>query len=134
VSGEYLAVSKLVSLAQDGRVDFHRTSVESSSRLEWMTDYVDRLTYEQAVLAAAAVGDGWRLPSMHELYGLVDLSRSSPALRDGFACPRHGGIFWSYQPSCYSSLDRWAVDFEYGYAVLMGKSELACVRLVREVG
>ena len=129
---EYLAISKLVSLARDGRVEFGQTRLKGGSDLLWMTDYVDPLTYAQALAAAQEVGNGWRLPTMQELYALVDHTRMSPAIREEFACPSRGGVFWTSTPTCYSTLDYWAVDFDYGYAVIKARTEKAHIRLVHE--
>jgi hypothetical protein len=129
---QYLAVSSLVSFAREGKIGFSQTRLQESSDLLWMTDYVDPLSYEQALAVAREVGNGWRLPTMQELYGLVDHTRMSPAIGEAFGCPARGGVFWSSTPTCYSALDHWAVDFEYGYAVIESRVSKCHFRLVRD--
>jgi hypothetical protein len=129
---QYLAVSSLVSFAREGKLGFSQTRLQESSDLLWMTDYVDPLSYEQALAVVREVGNGWRLPTMQELYRLVDHTRMSPAIGEAFACPSRGGVFWTSTSTCYSALDQWAVDFEYGYAVIKGRIEKAHIRLVRD--
>lgn len=105
---------------------------DPKTNLIWSTGYFEPVTHADAIRIAASQS-GWRLPTVEELFALADRSRMSPTLDpEVFLCPKHDAVFWSSTKSCYSPLDIWAVDFEYGYGVIKGRAEKHYVRLVRE--
>lgn len=101
--------------------------------LEWQAVPLSDLGWEEAKAAAAALGDGWRLPTVHELVGLWDYAAG--------ACPTFPdaeGWFWTadhytgpdVNPDAPSA---WAVLFRDGSLDDVGLTFPAWVRAVRTV-
>ena len=75
----------------------------------------------------------WRLPNVHELFGLVDHSRHGPAI-DVHAFPdTPSDWFWTSTPSAWAPSCAWCVDFNDGYVSGNLRSLDAFVRAVRSV-
>ena len=97
--------------------------------LEWQADVPDRrFTWQEAKDYAASLGDGWRLPTMHELLSLVDYSKRNPACSVFPDCPSEW--FWSSSAYSGSASYAWVVDFNYGYTSFadVGVHRVRCVR------
>jgi hypothetical protein len=75
---------------------------------------------------------GWRLPSLDELKGILDLSRSGPPYIDTDAFPDSFSAYWTSTPYAGSSGSAWYVNFENGlssyYSVTSFSVGVRCVR------
>jgi hypothetical protein len=99
--------------------------------LEWQSEVPDKkFTWEEAKEYAASLGEGWRLPTVHELFSLVDVSRVSPACSVFPACPQDG--FWSSSAFAANTYYAWYVNFDYGDAYNSNVTSAYRVRCVRE--
>lgn len=109
-------------------------SVSMPTILEWSHTLCDgeRVTYEDAEKAAAALGEGWRLPTRLELESLLDLSRHNPAI-DIVKYPFTKSVYyWTSTVSSWDSFAVWVVNFSHGDLDSYPRDNLACVRAVRE--
>lgn len=102
--------------------------------LEWSPTLGNgsRMSYADAEAACAALGEGWRLPTIQELLSLVDLSRHDPAI-DVAAYPntKHGA-YWTRTPVSWAPSAAWVVNFYYGNSdVYLRVDGYAFVRAVR---
>lgn len=73
----------------------------------------------------------WRLPTLDELRGIVDYSRSSPAIDTHYFPDTRSSWFWSASPHAHDSGYALIVVFDYGLGGGYGKKGNARVRLVR---
>lgn len=73
----------------------------------------------------------WRLPAQDELLGIVDRSRSQPAIDTGAFPENTSGWYWS--STAYTSKDNiaWGVFFHNGTASVVDKKIRFLVRCVR---
>ncbi len=73
-------------------------------------------TFEQALSAGSRVAGEheWRLPSITELYSIVDQSRSEPAILPEIFPQDPGERIWSSSPNASAPTTAWAVDFGLG--------------------
>lgn len=104
---------------------------------EWSgTLNTDRhVSCQEAKEMCAALGEGWRLPTISELLSLVDGSRQEPAIDtdshpDTWSCE-----YWTMSPATkHGGADsQWAVDFIDGSARRLPPSSGGAVRAVRAV-
>lgn len=73
----------------------------------------------------------WRLPTLRELYTIVDLKRDRPALKSGFSI-RSDAWFWSATPFAEDpKREAWQLSFAYGEAEPVRKDRELHVRCVR---
>jgi hypothetical protein len=111
---------------------------DNTTGLIWAASALpDRLKWADAQTAAAALGDGWRLPTIQELLSLVDYARSEPAIDTAFFrdVPKDGcWWFWSSTPDASApSVCAWLVHFHYGHSFYLGQVNQGLVRPVRSV-
>lgn len=74
----------------------------------------------------------WRLPTIHELFGLVDMEKFDPAIDPIFQCRPNG--YWSGSPYV-GPKHAWYVSFYYGSVDADVKGydySIRCVRGVRK--
>lgn len=103
-------------------------------QLEWSSTLLDGkdVSLKAAEEAVAALGEGWRLPTMQELFALVDHSRTHPAIDTGRFPDTKVDWYWSGTPCFWDSDARWVVFFDYGYVGDGDNvSSRACVRACR---
>ena len=75
--------------------------------------------------------DDWRLPTIYELFTIVDLSRDRPALKAGFAV-RSDDWFWTATPFADApKKEAWYISMRYGEAEHSRKDRALAVRCVR---
>ncbi|WP_417914924.1 DUF1566 domain-containing protein [Candidatus Electronema sp. JM] len=84
----------------------------------------------------------WRLPTIKELAGLVNSSKSNTATEGNYfpninltnanSDKTNNAVFWSSTPAASNSLDAWAVNFLSGSTVRYGKVNINSVMLVRK--
>ncbi len=108
----------------------------------FVTDNVTKLVWEQPISTAtftqpnaikycADKGGGWRLPTLVELYSLVDFTRSSPSI-DTAVFPNTPGVwFWASSAVAGNPSYAWYVYFDSGYTGSNPVSITSRVRCVR---
>ena len=109
------------------------TVTDNTTGLVWTKKTVaEDVTHEQAMAAVAALGEGWRLPTVQELFGLVDHTQCRPAI-DGEAFPdTRRDIYWTSTPWAGNpDAAVWCVGFLNGYVGDLHRSSVGCVRAVR---
>lgn len=72
----------------------------------------------------------WRLPTVEELFGLVDRSKTDPAINPVFGC--RSSYHWSSAPYAGVSDFAWLVSFSSGYVYWGGRGYKFFVRPVRQ--
>ena len=58
--------------------------------------------------------DDWRVPTRHELYSIVDISRSNPTIDTDYFPNTIPFRYWTSLPMAIASNRAWQVDFEEG--------------------
>jgi hypothetical protein len=105
---------------------------EVIGNLEWQVEVPEKfLTWEEAKVYAESLGNGWRLPNIHELFSLVDVTRQNPACSVFPDCPPK--FFWSSSPDVDLFGYAWGAHFYSGYSDCRRTHFSNCVRLVRDV-
>ena len=96
------------------------------------TGHCDTEKYVQDVNAAALCGaTDWRMPTIKELEGIVDMGRSNPAIDPVFFPNTLFSVVWSGSPRAGSPSSAWGVDFSKGVASYGNRNSGYHVRLVR---
>lgn len=120
------------------------TSYSSTAGSGFVVDNVTNLAWEQPIGSAsmdqvaalkycADKGGGWRLPTMVELYSLVDFTRSDPAI-DIAAFPNTpSSYFWTSTAVTGDPSRAWGIYFFYGSASTSTVSSTVQVRCVRSM-
>lgn len=107
---------------------------DRTTKLVWEqpTDSTTR-TQAEAAANCAAKGGGWRLPTVLELFSIVDPSRKNPALDGVVFSSIVGFTFWSSTPVAGNASKAWQVGFDIGIPKqgdLTDKRFSRCVRSV----
>lgn len=105
------------------------TITDSETSLTWSRETLAKdVTYDDAL---KALGEGWRLPTIKELFSLVDHARKSPAI-DTEAFPDTAyDWYWSSTPTAWNDAAVWVVVFSLGSVYSSPRHDFACVRAVR---
>jgi hypothetical protein len=75
--------------------------------------------------------EDWRLPTLREIYTIVDLTQDRPALKNGFEV-RKGERFWTVTPYIENpEKEAWLISMTYGEAEPYRKERAYSVRCVR---
>ena len=115
------------------RYEVNETEVlDTQTGLIWQKYFTENLTHEEALNNAERVarktGLPWRVPTIDELVGLIDWTRTSPAS----AFPDMPETwFWSSSPYVGSSSLAWFVNFNFGVVNYSSRGYYYAVRLVR---
>jgi len=120
-------------------VCLHASSIkiDNTSKLTWQNDKPVQSTkktwYEASnyceKLNLETYKD-WRLPTIKELQTLVDISKKSPAIHEGFDFTV-ADYYWSATKKYKDPYNAWLIHFEYGivdYSSTSGKNFVRCVR------
>ena len=101
--------------------------------LEWTETLLDgkRVTIAEAEEAVAALGNGWRMPTDHELLSIVDRSRHVPAIDTDKFPDTKSEPYWASTPCDWNKSARWVVDFYDGLVLGFVAYSSACVRACR---
>jgi len=75
-------------------------------------------------------GKGWRLPTIEELFSLIDFKHFNPAINPIFSC--RSASYWSSTSHASYSGNAWDVFFGNGDVVSWGKGNNFFVRPVRQ--
>jgi len=102
-------------------------------QLEWSSTLLDGndVTLKAAEEAVAALGEGWRLPTIQELFALVDHTRTGPAIDTEKFPDTESDWYWSSTPTAWNSNARWVVYFYNGLVGDFYDVSRACVRACR---
>ncbi|MFA4971315.1 MAG: DUF1566 domain-containing protein [bacterium] len=107
----------------------HATIRDTSTGLEWRTDYATDLSWDEAMTYAAKLGDGWRLPTIEELVTLIDFKQVAPASEFP---DQPSEWFWSSSlPRAASTSYAWYVHFNNGSVDFYDKTRRSHARCVR---
>ncbi|MFZ5698766.1 MAG: DUF1566 domain-containing protein [Pseudomonadota bacterium] len=109
------------------------TSKPAAEKLEWSHTLCDgeRVDFDAAEKAIAALGEGWRLPTRMELESILDLTRHDPAIDTKRFPDTKSTYYWTSTPCAWNASAVWVVDFGLGYASVNHRYNAACVRAVR---
>jgi len=108
---------------QDGTV------TDSTTGLTWSKDTLAKdVTHEQAL---EKLSEGWRLPTVQELFSLTDHSREDPAIDTDVFPGTESDWYWTSTPCAWNDTAVWVVDFDYGYVYDFPCYSLGCVRACR---
>ena len=92
------------------------TITDNNTSLIWSKNTVAKdVNHDAAEKAVETLGEGWRLPTVQELFTLADHSRESPAI-DTTAFPdTENDWYWSSTPTAWNPSAVWIVYFHYGH-------------------
>lgn len=102
--------------------------LDTTTRLEWEAESHGPMSWQAAMNRAASLGEGWRGPTLHELFSLVDDTRGDPATTLPGMVSR---VYWSSSSYAASASYAWYVNFYYGYVGSLDKADTYFVRCVR---
>ncbi|HET6807222.1 MAG TPA: DUF1566 domain-containing protein [Frateuria sp.] len=124
----------------DANATTHAAVIDQRTSLMWTAGELGELTYADAEARIAALNaerflgfDDWRLPTIPELFGLVDHSRTSPAIDTDAFPGAESDWYWSSTTCAWSSGCAWVVGFDDGYVNSNHRASGAFVRAVRRV-
>ncbi|HEY1136601.1 MAG TPA: DUF1566 domain-containing protein [Xanthomonadaceae bacterium] len=91
---------------------------KATAQLEWSHTLGggERMSYAAAEEAVAALGEGWRLPSIQELLSIVDYTRSEPAIDIERFPDTKSGAYWTSTTCAWAPRAAWIVSFHGGDA------------------
>ena len=113
------------------------TITDTTTRLMWTKETLacGPLEHTQAIKACKSLRLArrmdWRLPSIKELFSLVDHSKAFPAIDTAFFPDAHCLRYWASTLSRSNSLCGWVVDFKDGQAYITSLLHNCYVRAVR---
>jgi hypothetical protein len=99
--------------------------------VEWHPVSIAVDNWQEAQDKAAALGDGWRCPTVDELCTLPDRTKCNPAIDTTYFPDTHSGWYWSSSPVVELSARAWSVGFYYGYVYGHPRNGSGFVRPVR---
>jgi len=99
--------------------------------LEWMAQDLDKsMPWQEAMDYCESLGGGWRLPTVKELFAVLDHTKLSPALK--IDAPVQSDWYWSSTTYVgYTDL-AWLVNLGYGAVSLDNKANTNYVWPVRD--
>jgi hypothetical protein len=109
-----------------------QTWVDPETNLEWHWE-MKKLPWKDARKYAESLGDGWRLPTIHELLTLVDYSLTGNVTKNNVPIKNVASRYWTSTlppPAGYSD-HAWYVYFYGGGVNFNDKSNSYYVRCVR---
>ncbi len=105
------------------------TVTDSSTGLIWSKETLARdVPYDEAV---KQLGEGWRLPTVQELFSLVDHSRDEPAIDVDAFPDTDSDWYWTSTPCAWNDTAVWVVSFYLGNVGGSHRYNGGCVRAVR---
>jgi hypothetical protein len=110
----------------DGEILDHKTG------LVWMKQVKAKLTFGEAQVYAGQValetGRAWRVPTLQELWNLIDIRMVTPA--SGFP-DMSSDWYWSSSPYAGNTYYAWYINFNSGVVFNTERWHTGAVRLVR---
>jgi hypothetical protein len=105
------------------------TITDNETGLTWTKETLAKdVTYEDAL---KVLGEGWRLPTIKELFSLADHTREAPAIDVEVFPDTESNWYWSSTPTAWNEAAVWVVLFSYGLVYDSLRYDRACVRAVR---
>jgi hypothetical protein len=116
------------SKSEDGK-----TVTDTLTGLVWSQNTVaSDVTFEDAVKAVEALGEGWRLPTVDELQTIVHRTKYDPAIDTEAFPDTESDWYWTSTPCAWRPESaRWVVGFDGGGVGSGVIYDYACVRAVR---
>ena len=108
-----------------------QTWVDPETNLEWHWE-TKKLPWKDAFEYAKSLGDGWRVPTVHELISLVDYSLTDNVTKTSVPIKTAAACYWTALP--YANEDEkfaWFIYFRNGRLDGSYKSHSYYVRCVR---
>ena len=102
--------------------------VDHQTGIIWQEDYAGPMDWYEAMTYPASRGVGWRLPTVHELFGTIDHGLYSPASTFPGMSEKQ---FWSSSSYAGSSSYAWSIDFGGGTVGVDHRAYDNYVRCVR---
>ncbi len=88
------------------------TWIDPDTSLIWNRLESDKaMTWNEAFEYTKDLGDNWRLPTVQELFSLIDFSKNNPACKIPNS---HSATYWSSTIYADDTNDVWYVDFYDG--------------------
>ena len=115
------------------RREIPETWTDSETGLEWQTGSGNKMNWEEATEYAKDLnlnGKGWRLPTIKELFTLIDYTKHETCIKTKkLSCVSSG--YWSSTAHAYNTSNAWVVHFGHGYVGSGSKTNNYYVRCVR---
>ena len=93
-------------------------------------DDEETYTWQEAMEYSLTLGNRWRLPSIGELFSIIDFGSCNPACKIESCVSSY---YWSSTTSTNYTGYAWYVDFYYGYVRYCDKYYHYYVRCVRNI-
>jgi hypothetical protein len=109
------------------------TITDTTTGLVWgRKTLAQDVNHASAEKAVTELGEGWRLPTVTELFGLVDHEKHEPAIDTEFFPDTESDWYWTSTPTAWNDTAVWVVGFGYGFVGNFRRGYgSACVRAVR---
>ncbi len=109
--------------------------LDTQTKLMWQDNEIGtKVKWEAAIQRcedlSLATHEDWRLPSINELRSIIDSSKTSPTIIDGFT-KTSSSFYWSSSNDEVIKTRAWGVGFNSGYVSFGGKTNNYYVRCVR---
>ena len=106
--------------------------LDRTTNLVWMRGEQKASSWADAEKLAAAVGDGFRMPTLRERLSIVDYDRHEPAIDTAYFDSPTSDISWTSTPVNWNKASAaWCVYLGYGNADPLYRSLVGFVRAVR---
>lgn len=107
----------------------HNTVIDTKTGLEWQAKSFGPMTWQDAMNHAASLGDGWRMPTIDELYTLADHHCGSLAT----TIFQDNDQYWYWSSSLREVAESyaWGMYFVSGRMDVYSKTNFAYTRCVR---
>jgi hypothetical protein len=113
------------------------TVTDNLFKVMWGPTLPEYMTYSKAEKACKDLSfagyKDWRLPTVNELFSLVDRKKYSPAIDTEIFPDTKSNWYWTSEVYVGSSDDGWIVYFNYGYVSYYYRNSVLYVRPVRQV-
>jgi hypothetical protein len=108
------------------------TVTDTQTKLTWSknTLAID-VDHEAAKAKVAELGEGWRLPTVAELFSLVDHAKHGPAIDTEVFADTENDWYWTDTKCTWNDAAVWVVAFSSGSVDGIHRGNGACVRAVR---
>ena len=106
------------------------TWIDPDTGLIWEKQGSEKgMIWNEAIKYAETLGDNWRLPTIHELFSLIDFSRDNPACK---ITNFYSATYWSSTTRVNETNIVWIVYFGSGYVSGSIKDNNYFVRCVKK--
>lgn len=103
--------------------------LDKALNVDWGPSSSKEMDFEDAIEYCQKLGA--RLPTVRELFSLVDRSRHDPAIDTSFFKDTKSAWYWTSEPTDWNKNIAWCVGFGYGYVSNDDKDSDNYVRPVR---